>query len=325
MFDSQTCTPAPTHQRTKVYFGLLPGFSLLSLSGAIEALSFANEYAGHPLFEWVACSENGLAVADRTGQPYQINSVFPQLCDRDYLFVCSGENVVDTCTDQVLAWVRRSARFGANLGGFDTGSAILAKAHVLNGAATTIHWRNRAAFSEAYPEEQLTGQVYTVDRGRFSTAGGTSSIDLMLHIITDHCGEEIAHRVSARMNYTKIRVLQNSEQVQTADRTGFRHPKLSAILSLMETNLEEPLRPHDLAQSVNISARQMERLFRRYLGATPSAYYTVMRLEHARNLLLQSDMYMTDVAIACGFGSSSHFSKRFRGHFGYSPYQLRNR
>jgi transcriptional regulator GlxA family with amidase domain len=224
-----------------------------------------------------------------------------------------------------LAWVRRSARFGARLGAFDTGSAVLAKAHVLNGAATTIHWKNRAAFSEAFPEEQLSGHVFTADRGRYASAGGTSSIDLMLHLITEHCGEDIGHKVSARMNYTKIRVLQNSENVQSVDHTGFRHPKLSIILSLMETNLEEPLRPQDLAMSVNISVRQMERLFRRYLSTTPSAYYTVMRLEHARNLLLQSNMYVADVAMACGFGSGSHFSKRFRSHFGYSPYKLRSR
>jgi transcriptional regulator GlxA family with amidase domain len=219
--------------------------------------------------------------------------------------------------------VRRSARFGAGLGGLDTGSKVLARAGVLKGAATTIHWKNRVTFFEEHPDEVLTGDVYTADQGRYATAGGTASIDLALHLVTELCGEDIAHQIAVRMNYTNIRVLQNSEKIHAADQVGFRHPKLSIIISLMETNLEEPLKPADLARSVNISARQLERLFRRYLKTTPSSYYTVMRLGHARNLLLQSDMYIAEIAAACGFGSASHFSRRFRGHFGYSPYKLR--
>ena len=108
-----------------------------------------------------------------------------------------------------------------------------------------------------------------------------------------------------------------------ADRIGFRHPKLSEILALMETNLEEPLRPGDLAETVNISTRQLERLFRRYLQSTPKKYYVDMRLQRAQNLLLQTNMSVTNVCVACGFNSTSHFARLFRQRYGVSPHRLR--
>ncbi len=323
MPDSNVQPLRPKPKPIQIYFGLLPGYSLLTVSGAIEVLNFANEYVGQEAFQWTICSETGDPVPDRTGLGLPVDGPFPSVSDRDIVLVCAGEKVNETCSTPLLNWVRKSARFGAALGGLDTGSKVLARAGVLNGVATTIHWKNRVTFFEEHPDEVLTGDVYTAERGRYATAGGTASIDLALHLVSEICGEDIAHQIAVRMNYTNIRVLQSSEKIQAADQVGFRHPKLSIILSLMETNLEEPLRPTDLARSVNISARQLERLFRRYLKSTPSAYYTRMRLEHARNLLLQSDMYIADVAVACGFGSASHFSRRFRSHFGYSPFKLR--
>ncbi|MGD8310922.1 MAG: helix-turn-helix domain-containing protein, partial [Chromatiales bacterium] len=81
--------------------------------------------------------------------------------------------------------------------------------------------------------------------------------------------------------------------------------------------------PSDLAKSVNMSTRQLERLFRRYLNRSPKRYYMELRLEKARNLLLQTDMSVINVALACGFTSPSHFSKCYRGHFNRTPYRER--
>ncbi|MEB8386733.1 GlxA family transcriptional regulator [Rhodobacteraceae bacterium KMM 6894] len=309
--------------RTRIFFGLLPGYSALSFAGALEALKYANDYATDHEFIWQLCTQDGQPVPDLTGLKLPVDTNFVNVNDGDIILVCGGEDVLKTTPDAMLHWLRRNARHGARIGGLNTGSLVLAKAGVLNGAPTTVHWRNRLSFLEEFPDETLTDFTYTTLNERYSTAGGTASIDLMLYLIEVICGEEVAHAVSGQLNYTKIRVLQDSERVQSVDRAGFRHPKLSVIISLMETNLEEPLRPGDLAQSVNISTRQLERLFRRYLKSTPKSYYTKMRLEHARNLLLQSNMAITDIALVCGFGSTSHFSRRFREHFEIRPLQLR--
>ena len=69
--------------------------------------------------------------------------------------------------------------------------------------------------------------------------------------------------------------------------------------------------------------RQLERLFRRYLNRSPKRYYMELRLQKARNLLMQTDMSVINVALACGFASPSHFSKCYRAHYETTPYRER--
>ena len=187
----------------------------------------------------------------------------------------------------------------------------------------TLHWEHRTSFAEEFPEVELSEYTYVNSNKRYSTAGGTSVIDLMLHLISEKASPELSNLVADQLMYTNIRVLQHSAKVQVAERIGMRHPKLSEILALMETNLEEPLRPGDLAKTVNISTRQLERLFRRYLSATPKKYYMDMRLQRAQHLLLQTNMSVTEVSVACGFNAASHFSRLFRQRYGMSPHKLR--
>ncbi len=81
--------------------------------------------------------------------------------------------------------------------------------------------------------------------------------------------------------------------------------------------------PPVLARDVGMSTRQLERLFRRYLNRSPKRYYMELRLQKARNLLMQTDMSVINVALACGFASPSHFSKCYRAHYNTTPYRER--
>jgi transcriptional regulator GlxA family with amidase domain len=94
---------------------------------------------------------------------------------------------------------------------------------------------------------------------------------------------------------------------------------LTEAVLLMESNLEEPLTPDELASYVSISRRQLERLFRSYLHCTPTQYYLGLRLRNARLLLLQTEKSIVEISLACGFASAPHFSKCYRDLFGLPP------
>ena len=162
------------------------------------------------------------------------------------------------------------------------------------------------------------------DGNRYTTAGGTSSIDLLLKIIADDHGEELANAVADQMIYSSIRTDQDTQRLSVPTRIGVRHPKLSKVIQMMEINIEEPMSPSILAKDVGMSTRQLERLFRRYLDRSPKRYYMELRLQKARNLLMQTDMSVINVALACGFASPSHFSKCYRDLFSHSPKQIQN-
>ncbi|MER9191510.1 helix-turn-helix domain-containing protein [Mesorhizobium australicum] len=99
--------------------------------------------------------------------------------------------------------------------------------------------------------------------------------------------------------------------------------KLLRILQLMEKNVEEPLSLRDISRRAELSRRPIERLFERHLSTTPWQHYLSLRLTKARQLIEMTAMPITDVAIACGFVSGSHFSKCFREHFKILPSRLR--
>jgi transcriptional regulator GlxA family with amidase domain len=145
----------------------------------------------------------------------------------------------------------------------------------------------------------------------------------MLKIVAADHGEDLAGLVADQLIYSSIRTDQDTVRLSIPTRIGVRHPKLSQVIQRMEHSLEEPVSPAILAEDVGMSTRQLERLFRRYLNRSPKRYYMELRLQKARNLLMQTDMSVINVALACGFASPSHFSKCYRAHYSTTPYRER--
>ena len=257
------------------------------------------------------------------GTQFTVNDDFIELQRDDILFVCGGIDVQRATTKRLLNWLRREARRGLLMGGLCTAGYSLAQAGLLDGKKATIHWENQDSFTEEFDEVELTKSVFVIDGNRITTAGGTSSIDLMLKLIAGDHGEELANAVADQLIYSSIRTDQDTQRLSIPTRIGVRHPKLSMVIQQMEANIEEPISPSILAKDVAMSTRQLERLFRRYLNRSPKRYYMELRLQKARNLLMQTDMSVINVALACGFASPSHFSKCYRAHYETTPYRER--
>jgi len=233
--------------------------------------------------------------------------------------VCSGIDVHKYTHKGTQSWLRKMARKGADVGALCTGSQILARAGLLDGYRCTIHWENLASFIEDFPEIEVTPELFEIDRGRFTCAGGTAAIDLMLNVIARQHGHELAAGVADQCMHDRIRDQHDHQRMSLPARLGVRHPKLLSVIDVMEKNLEEPLNRIDLARDAGLSTRQLERLFRKYLNRLPARYYLELRLNKARLLLVQTNMSIIDVALACGFVSASHFSKCYRDFFGRTP------
>lgn len=304
-------------------FVLLEGFSLLSFATAIECLRIANRMSGAPLYEWHITGDSEEMISCSAGTRFQLDIGLDELNRDDTLLLCGGIDIQAATTKRLLNWLRREARRGLRIGGLCTASYVMARAGLLNGKRATIHWENHDSFAEEFDEVELTKSVYVVDGNRMSTAGGTSSIDLMLKLIANDHDETLANSVADQLIYSTIRTDQDTQRLSVPTRIGVRHPKLSQVIQKMEANIEEPISPSLLAKEVGMSTRQLERLFRRYLNRSPKRYYMELRLQKARNLLMQTDMTVINVALACGFASPSHFSKCYRAHYNTTPYRER--
>ena len=310
-------------RRRRFIFLLLDKFTMLSFAGAIEPLRIANRVLGYPGYAWRLAGEGGVEATCSNGASFRLDMGLDEISREDTVLVCGGIDVQDATTKPILNWLRREARRGVAIGGLCTGAYTVARAGLMDGKRATIHWENQDSFLEEFEDVKLTKSVFVMDGNRMSTAGGTASIDLMLKIIAADHGEDVANTVADQLIYSSIRTDQDTQRLSIPTRIGVRHPKLSQVIQMMEGKIEDPISPAQLATDVGMSTRQLERLFRRYLNRSPKRYYMELRLQKARNLLMQTDMSVINVALACGFASPSHFSKCYRSHYQTTPYRER--
>ena len=321
--DPQTVDVKHSGKPRRFVFVLMNNFTMLCFASAIESLRIANRTAGKTLYEWKIIGEGGETAVCSNGCRFNVDDDLCEL-DRDHtVMLCGGVDVQHATTKRILNWIRREARRGVTIAGLCTAGYTMAKAGLLDGKKATIHWENQDSFLEEFEDVELTKSVFVVDGNRITTAGGTASIDLMLKMVADDHGEDLANAVADILIYSSIRTDQDTQRLSIPTRIGVRHPKLSRVIQIMETNIEEPISPAVLAKDVGMSTRQLERLFRRYLSRSPKRYYMELRLQKARNLLMQTDMTVINVALACGFASPSHFSKCYRSHYDTTPYRER--
>ena len=306
-------------------FLMLPGCSLLALTAAIETLRVANYATGDDIYRWTLASLDGQAVAASSGMLLANAIALRDAGPATAVFVCAGDHVERATTPDLLAALRQLARSGTTLGSLCTGGYALARAGLLDGHQAAIHWENLPVLRETFPRVHFTDQLFVIDRDRLTCSGGVAPLHLMLHVVRSQLGPAIAPQVSRLLCLERIRGAADMQYVPLRSKVGTGQGLLLQAAELMQNHVEDPLQITDIASCVGVSKRQIERLFRRYVGQAPSRYYLELRLRVARELLQQTTIAATQVALACGFRSHPHFSKCFSQQFGHSPNTERKR
>lgn len=316
--------------KRSIVFYLVPDFSMIAFSTAIEPLRLANRINDDPPYSWHLTSYDGEPVTASNGVQVSVNKSLHEerkaLTNSDrpsMLFVCSGTNVEDNENKTLFAFLRENKKQGVMVGGLCTGAYMLAAAGMLDNKRCAIHWENLPGFSERFPKIDVYADLYEMDDGICTCAGGTASLDMMLSIIGEDHGQELVNRVCEQALTDRVRNPTDRQRLPLRARLGVQNSKILSIIEYMEANISEPLPLVDIARYVGLSRRQIERLFQNHMGRSPARYYLEIRLDRARHLLIQSSLPVVEVAIACGFISASHFSKCYRELYGKSPLQER--
>ncbi|SEP06989.1 GlxA family transcriptional regulator [Aquisalimonas asiatica] len=311
----------------RIGFLMIPGFSQMAFSSALEPLRMANQLTEKPLYSWHMISRTGEPVAASNGLSVTPETGLREALDLglDMALVCSGVDVQEHIDRDTLAWLSRLARRHVPLGSVCTGGYILARAGVLNGYRCTLHWEHISSIHEAllFPDVEFCSELFVLDRDRYTCSGGVAPLDMMLTLIAREHGADLAERIAEEFLHERIRDFTERQRTPLKVRLGTSQPKLVEVVTLMEANLHEPLTLDELASHARLSRRQLERLFQRHLGCPPTRYYMDLRLARARQLLLQTEMPITDVALACGFVSPPHFTKCYHERQGRSPSEER--
>ncbi len=296
-------------------FLTLPRYSMIACVNGIEVLRMANRLSGRDAYAWDVVTPDGAPAPASNGLTLQPTVALSAIARPDLLLACGGVDVRESVDGRVIAALRRLAREGVPLGSLCTGAFALASAGLLRGRRCAIHWENLTAIEEEFREIEFTGELFTVDRDRVTCTGGIAPTSLMLAMVEARLGAALAAEVAAQFLVERVRA--GSERQRSA---GVAAPeKLEAALRMMRDPDAWPLQAAAIARSVGLSARQLERLFRRHLGQTPAAYASGIRLDRARTLLRETAMPVTAIGAACGYATPSRFSAAYRGRFGLPP------
>lgn len=312
-----------TAQTETLAFLLMPGFSNLCLANAIEPLRAANQIAGKPLYRRRLATLDGAPVASSSGITVAPDCALAQLGRCDVLFVVSSFDYQALADRAAANALRRAARQADALGGLDTGAWFLARAGYLEDRRATIHWQELEIFAEAFPEVEVSADRFVQDRGRITSGGATTALDLMLKRIRETHGAALAFDLMGFFIYDAERTADGPQRGARSASFAARAPEILSAIDAMEETLETPPPVAEIAARAGCSRRGLERSFLRHLGMSPGRYQQLMRLKRARQLAAETPLPVTEIAVRTGFTSSSTLARAFRAEYGGSIRDLR--
>lgn len=297
----------------------IPGFAMMSYAALTEPMRAANLLARRDLYRMISVGTDGTPIPSSGAGVVLPDARVGDDLALDYLFVVAGGDPTGYDNRAVMNWLARLAREAVPLGGVSGGPIILAQAGLMAGRRMTVHWEHAAALAEISPHLVLERSLYVIDRDRVTCAGGTAPMDLMHALIAQHHGVHFARLVSDWFMHTEIRPSAGPQRAGLVERVGTTVPAILDAVEAMEANVADPLDLDRLAEVAALSARQLNRLFADRLGRSVMKYYRELRLEKAQSLLRNSPLSLTEIALATGFASSSHFSRAYAAQFGQPP------
>ncbi|NGQ93187.1 helix-turn-helix domain-containing protein [Rhodobacter sp. HX-7-19] len=239
----------------------------------------------------------------------------------DHLVVLGGAGIAARF-EQLRARLRWSERMGQSI---ILMSDAASEWRLLNPEAgqITSHWEDHQVWSTALCQ-QGGGLALFSTSGRITTAAGMmSAADVILSQIVAPRSSWLAQAVANVLLLDRIRDGAAQQPRSENDVNALRLVKLETTIAAMEGNLEDPLSTADLAAVAGLSVRQFERKFKTFLGQSPMAFYRSLRLRRARTLIEQTALPVSEISVACGFGSPSSFSRHYANAFGVSPTRRR--
>ena len=307
----------------RVTFVIVPRFNMATLITMIEPLRVANYLAAEPLYQWEILSPDGAEIAASNGLTITAAPLDDRNRRGEVVFVLASWGAEDYAGRDLAAWLRRQARDGARLCAVELGCYLLARAGVLADRPVATHWSWAPGFQERYPDVPLVEQLYTLSDGVMTCAGGMAGVDLMLRLIADRHGEGMAGEVADQIIHQPLRPATAPQRRTLGQGTDEFPPILRAAIALIEANIAEPLPVPEIAHRLGLSQRQLERLFHKGLGCSVVQFGTLVRLQHARVLLIATKLSVREIATATGFNALSHFASAFRKCFDRRPSDYR--
>lgn len=303
-------------------FLMFPGFPMACLTSAIEPLRAANEITGRREFIWKLVAETTAPVRSSAEIGFEPDVTLQEVEGVDQLYLLSPPTAVFADLRRSPARLRWLDRTGVTLGAFSGGIFPLARAGLMEGRPSSVHWCYEAAFKGDFPNVEAREAAILREGRRITVSGAGAVFDLMLRLIEERLGRDCMTEVACWFQHPFVRDADASQKVPVARSGGTTDALPSAIreaIKLFESHVEDPLRIPDVAAAVGLSDRHFERMFKRETGQSPLRYYHHLRLAKARQRVLYSNDSFREIAASVGYMTASPMIRHYTELFGVSP------
>ncbi len=304
-------------------FVLTPRFNMMSLTTLLEPLRVANYLSAERIYSHQFCSADGAVMSASNGMRQDCVDLPDQIQRDATIFLLGSWGAEHYSNSKLLAWLRQQHRNGIQICSMEIGSYILASAGLLEGQTATTHWSFLQGFQERYPNVNAVEQLFTDDKQIMTCAGGTAGFDLVLNFIAKYRGEVLAGEVADQIMHHPLRPPTTPQRVTHGRGIESLPPSVRTAVQIIEDNIEDPLRVAEIARAVGISQRQLERRFNANFNCSVARFGQLMRLQHARSLLVTTNLGISEISTASGFNTQSHFNQAFKKCFGRKPSHYR--
>ncbi|NGM49802.1 helix-turn-helix domain-containing protein [Caulobacter sp. 602-2] len=319
-----------------VYVVLPPRTLLLDVAGPMEVLRRAAMEPGSPGFVVVYLaarptidSSIGLSLAGLSPLPEGLPDGAMVIVSGNVDQVLGGPGPTDgdaADEDAIVAWLARVVRPGVTLACICSGALLAARAGLLAGRACTTHHVCIEDLTRLAPSARvLEDRLFVEDGERLTSAGVTSGVDLMLHVIARLRGPGLAVSIARQMVVYLRRGPADPQLSPWLEGRNHVHP---AVHRVQDAVAADPARDWSLEALAGLAAaspRHLSRLFNAHAGMSLTDYVNRLRLALASQMLSATRLDMESVAERSGFASTRQLRRVWRRHHPTPPAAARGR
>ncbi|MEC8010271.1 MAG: helix-turn-helix domain-containing protein [Pseudomonadota bacterium] len=309
----------------------LPEFALLPYAGFMDKLRFSadeGDLSSHKYLTFKTYGFGCTSVKASSGIELNVESIASadDLLQSCCVVFFGGRSVVNTMgyVKHFKPLIKKLRQHNIKVMAVDTAVFLFAAAGILKNKKVCVHWRHQDEFKDLFPNIKIaTDLTYTLDEGIATCAGGTTSIELAIDLISDEVGRAKATKGLADMLIERQR--SNQELAHVADVPKVRDAAVHRTLLIMNDNLMTKMTIEQIANMVGISRRQLDRKMQSEFEMSAADYFQQLKLKQGKWLLKNSARSVADIAESLGFSSDSYFRSLLKKHFKTTPSQIRQR
>ena len=311
---------------------------LLDAAGPLEVMRVANRERGSTLFDvrYVGPASSvvtsiGLALTGLERLPDELPDNAMVMVSGDVSYVMTRDGWPAPQRDEagvaaIVEWLRSVVRPGHKVVCICSGALLAAKAGLLDGYQCTTHYECLEELMALAPGAKVVeNRLFVEDRDRYTSAGVTSGIDLMLYLVSQIEGHARAAEIAKHLVVYLRRSGSDPQLSPWLEGRNHLHPAVHRVQDAISADPTRCWTLSGLSRVAGSSSRHLTRLFHEHAGMSITDYKNSLRAALAKELLSQTSLDMEHVAERSGFASTRQLRRVWKRLYETAPREARSR